>query len=147
MRLLAAVALTRFLSAQPKVDRANYISQLIDQAVNPSTLPSGYGAVMVGYLDDFGPVYKSYGKATQDGTIALNEKTLFGAGSLTKVFTATLLGIANTKGLDLATPAVNLLPGQNPIQPTANRYAIRLLDLADHHGGLPKNEGHLYGSL
>ncbi len=145
--LTAGLAVVSLLDAQPQQDRANYISQLIDQIVNPSQLPSGYGAIEVGYLDDLGPVYKSYGKATVDGTVPLNERTLFGIGSLTKLFAATLFGIANTKGLGLDTLASSLLPVQDPIPAAANRAAIRLLDLADHHGGLPKNEGHLFNSL
>jgi uncharacterized protein (TIGR03437 family) len=145
--LIALAALATIISAQPNVDRANYINQLIDQAVNPSALPAGYGAIMVGYLDDFGKVYKGYGKPTVDGTVALNEKTIFGVGSLTKMFTATLLAIANTKGLALNTPLLNLMPGSVTIPSTANRYGIRLIDLADHHAGLPKNEGHLFNSL
>src|SRR5579872_584674 len=127
--------------------RAAYIAQLIDQAVNPSQLPASYGAIAVGYLDQFGTVYKFYGQATVDGTVPLNEKTMFGIGSLTKVFTATLFAVANTKGLALDSPALQLLPSQVSIPSADNRYGIRLLDLADHHGGLPKNEGHLYSQL
>jgi len=36
--------------------------------------------MIIGYLDDFGPVYKTYGVATVDETVPLNEKTLFGSG-------------------------------------------------------------------
>ena len=64
-------------------DRANYVAKAIDQAVNPSKLPIGFKGMIVGYLDDFGPVYKTYGIATVDGAVALNERTLFGIGSAT----------------------------------------------------------------
>ena len=127
--------------------RAAYIKNLIDQSVNPGELPAGYGSIMVGYLDQFGTVYKGYGQPTVDGTVALNEKTVFGIGSLTKLFAATLLGVANTKGLDLATPVLSLLPSGVTIPASANCYDITLLETADHHAGLPKNEGHLYNSL
>ena len=126
--------------------RTAYIKNLIDQSVNPGELPAGYGSIMVGYLDQFGTVYKGYGQPTVDGTVALNEKTVFGIGSLTKLFAATLLGVANTKGLDLATPVLSLLPSGVTIPASANRYDITLLETADHHAGLPKNEGHLYNS-
>jgi uncharacterized protein (TIGR03437 family) len=92
-------------------------------------------------------VYRTYGVATVDGTVPLDEKTLFNIGSDTKLFTATLLAIANEKGLDLKTPVLSLLPSQNVITSTDNRYAIRVLDLADHHAGLPKNEAHLFSSV
>lgn len=66
--------------------RTAYVSQIIDLAVNPSQLPAGFKGLVVGYLDDFGPVYKSYGVATVDRTVTLDEKMLFGIGSLTKLF-------------------------------------------------------------
>lgn len=132
-------------SVNPTAARASYVAQVIDQAATPA--PAGMGGMIIGYLDDFGMVYRTCGAATVDGTVPLNEKTLFGIGSDTKLFAATLLAIANEKGLDLRMDARSLLPAQNVITPSENRYAIRLLDLADHHAGLPKNEGHLYGAL
>ena len=127
-------------------DRAAAVSKIIDTAVDPAHLPTGFKGTMIGYLDDYGIVYKPYGVATVDGTVAMNERTVFGIGSATKLFAATLLAIANQKGLALNTPVVSLLPPEN-IASTQNRYSIRLLDLADHHAGLPKNEGHLFSSL
>jgi len=140
--LTIAVALATVALAEGHTAR---ISQIIDQAMNP--LPAGFKGTIVGYLDDFGPVYKPYGIATVDGTVAMNEKTMFGIGSASKLFAATLLALANEKGLALNTPVLSLLPPQAVITPAENRYGIRLLDLADHHAGLPKNEGHLYNSL
>jgi uncharacterized protein (TIGR03437 family) len=141
--LFALIALVADVHAQ---DHAARIGKIIDQAVNP--LPSGFKGMIVAYLDSQGPpVYKTYGIATTDGTVPLNEKTIFGVGSMTKLFAATLLGIANGAGLPLNTPARTLLPPSVVIAPTQNRYAIKLQDLADHHAGLPKNEGHLYPSL
>ena len=77
----------------------------------------------------------------------LNENTLFGVGSLTKVFTATMLGVASNRGLSLDTPAATLLPFDVTLPSGANRRDITLLNLADHHAGLPKNEGHLFTSV
>lgn len=125
--------------------RSSYVAQVIDQAATPP--PAGMGGMIIGYLDDFGAVYRTYGAATVDGTVPLNEKTMFGIGSDTKLFAATLLAIANEKGLDLKTAVRTLLPAQDMVPSNENRYAIELLDLADHHAGLPKNEGHLYGVL
>src|SRR5271154_5297760 len=90
------IAMLAALSAQsvnPTAARAAYVSQVIDQAANPA--PSGMMGMVVGYLDDFGPVYRTYGVATTDGTVPLNEKTMFAIGSDTKLFAATLLAIAN----------------------------------------------------
>jgi uncharacterized protein (TIGR03437 family) len=132
-------------SVSPAAARASYVSQVIDQAATPA--PAGMTGMIIGYLDDFGAVYRTYGAATVDGTVALNEKTLFAIGSNSKVFAATLLAIANEKGLDLKTPVFSMLPSQDVITSKENRYAIRLLDLADHHAGLPKNEAHLYSAV
>src|SRR5581483_5251112 len=101
MRILLAFSLACVSVGAQNPARTAYINTLIDQSVNPGQLPQGYGAVMIGFQDQFGPVYKGYGQPTVDGTVALNEKTVFGIGSLTKLFAATLLGIANTKGLAL----------------------------------------------
>jgi CubicO group peptidase (beta-lactamase class C family) len=152
---LACAALVPAGGAHPRVvrrrpsasDHARYVAEVIDQAVNPAHLPQGFKGMMVGYLDDFGPVYVPYGVATVDGTVPLNETTLFGIGSLSKLFTATLLAVANREGLALDTSLVSLLPPQISMTSQENRYGIRLLDLADHHGGLPKNEGHLFSTV
>src|SRR5882757_8836091 len=101
-------------------DHATRISQVIDKAMNP--LPAGFKGTVVGYLDDVGPVYKPYGIATVDGTVAMNEKTMFGIGSASKLFAATLLALANGKGLALNTPVLSLLPPQAVITPAQNRY-------------------------
>jgi CubicO group peptidase (beta-lactamase class C family) len=148
LAVIGASAQSQDESRKPAVPwRSAYVIHLIEQAVRNNPLPAGFKGMKIGYLDDFGPVYKAYGIATENGTVAINEKTVFGIGSGTKTFTATLLAIADTQGLPLATPARSLLPSTITIPAGANRYDIQLLDLADHHGGLPKNEGHLYNVL
>ena len=76
----AAAAFLSLAVAQPQrgapsrlaaQDHAMQIAQIIDEAVNPSQLPKGFKGMVVGYLDDFGPAYKSYGIATVDGTCLL----------------------------------------------------------------------------
>jgi CubicO group peptidase (beta-lactamase class C family) len=147
LAVIVASAQSQDESRRPTVPRSAYVIHAIEQAVLDNPLPAGFKGMMVGYLDEFGPVYKAYGIATVDGTVPMNEKTLFGIGSVTKTLTATLLAIADNQGLPLATPARSLLPSPITIPAGANRYNIQLLDLADHHGGLPKNEGHLYSVL
>jgi len=65
-------------SCSAAISRADYVAQVIDGAVNPGQLPAGFKGMVIGYLDDFGPVYKAYGIATVDGTVRLDEHTLFG---------------------------------------------------------------------
>jgi uncharacterized protein (TIGR03437 family) len=148
--IFTLLAFAHLALSQPKVttgaDHTARIGQIIDDNVKP--LPASVKGMIVAYLDGFGPpVYKTYGIATADGTVALNEKTVFGVGSMTKLFAGTLAAIANVQGLPLNTPTRTLLPPNVVMAPTQNRYSIRLMDLADHHAGLPKNEGHLYSSL
>jgi len=144
--LLAPLCLAQAPRNLSQAQRTAQIQQIIDQAVG--ALPAGFKGMIVGYLDSNGPaVYKTYGVATVDGSVPLNEKTIFGIGSASKLFAATLLAVANTKGLSLTTPALSLMPPGYTIPSSENRYPIRLLDFADHHAGLPKNEGHLYNSL
>ncbi|HEY6346728.1 MAG TPA: serine hydrolase [Bryobacteraceae bacterium] len=150
-KALLAILTTAAAQAQNPSPAANrqaaYVSQVIQRAVAQNPPPPGFKGMMIGYLDDFGPVYMPYGVATDDGTVPMNEKTIFGIGSVTKLFAATLLAIANERGLPLASPVLPLLPSSASIPPGNNRYGIRLVDMADHHAGLPKNEGHLFAVL
>ena len=130
--VVVAVLCVSALSAQT-YSRGDYISRAIDDAVTAAGLPSGYGSLVVGYRDDSVTVYKTYGQATVDGTVPLDENTLFfGLGSLTKLFTATLAGTAHNRGLPLDTPAASLLPAGLSLPSSANRYNVTLLNLADH---------------
>ena len=148
LAVIAVSAQSQEESRKPVVPwRSVHVIHLIEEAVRDNPLPARFKGMVIGYLDAFGPVYKAYGIATVDGTVPMNERTVFGIGSVTKTFTATLLAIADTQGLVLATPARSLLPSTITIPAGANRYDLQLLDLADHHGGLPKNEGHLYHVL
>jgi hypothetical protein len=82
--IFTLLAFAHLALSQPKVttgaDHTARIGQIIDDNVKP--LPASVKGMIVAYLDGFGPpVYKTYGIATADGTVALNEKTVFGVGS------------------------------------------------------------------
>ena len=49
-------------SVNPTAARASYVAQVIDQAATPA--PAAMGGMIIGYLDDFGAVYRIYGAAT-----------------------------------------------------------------------------------
>jgi CubicO group peptidase (beta-lactamase class C family) len=109
-------------------------STAITNAVDPSHPPSGVKGLMVGYVDPSNAAtYKGFGVATTGGTTP-NEHTLFGIGSLTKLFTATLLG-----RLAVQTPSILTSPVPVPSGFPNLRPNTTFTDLADHHGGLPKN--------
>lgn len=86
----------------------------------------------------------SYGTtAIKDGR-PLDEQTLFRIGSITKVFTATLLAHYIENGeMKLSDPAQKFLPADVHV-PTYNTRPITLLDLATHTSGLPFMPSNFY---
>jgi len=79
------------------------------------------------------------------GAPALNERTEFEIGSISKTFTATLLAqMAGAGEVKLSDPVAAYLPGVHV--PTFNGKAITLETLADQHSGLPAWPGSLAGA-
>ncbi len=82
----------------------------------------------------------SYGDAGPNAR-PLGEKTVFEIGSITKVFTATLLADMAARGeVSLADPVAKYLP-ESVTMPTRDGQEIILLDLSTHHSGLPRLPG------
>lgn len=78
---------------------------------------------------------RGYGWAT--ASRRPDEVTVFELGSISKVFTGTLLGDMAVRGeVSLLQPARDLLPGRTPMPPSSR--PITLLDLATHMSGLPR---------
>jgi len=126
------------VNPSPQSPSAATATEAIDSAVDPAHPPTGAKGLMVAYIGPDGlPTYKSYGLATEDGTVPLNENTLFGVGSLTNVFTGTLLGVATVHDPALLTKSIPVPNGLPNLRPS-----VTYQDLADHHGGLPKNCAH-----
>ena len=91
--------------------------------------------MVVGLLSPEGRRVLPYGKADGDRPVA--EDTLFEIGSITKLFTATLLSDAVLRGeLALADPVADHLPPGTKV-PAFDGRPITLLDLATHVSGLP----------
>jgi D-alanyl-D-alanine-carboxypeptidase/D-alanyl-D-alanine-endopeptidase len=68
----------------------------------------------------------------------LDGESIFEIGSITKVFTGTLLADMVRRGeVKLSEPVANLLPPEVNV-PVRNGKAITLLDLTTHHSGLPR---------
>jgi serine-type D-Ala-D-Ala carboxypeptidase/endopeptidase len=79
----------------------------------------------------------SYGSTEAKGKQPLDERTIFRIGSITKVFTGSLLANYIKNGeARLDDPAQKFLPDDVHI-PTYNTQKITLLDLATHTSGLP----------
>ncbi len=102
---------------------------------------AGYNmSIEVGVQDANGARYFSFGRLAADRP-APNERTMFEIGSITKVFTSTMLWQMVRRGeVSLDDPISKYLPpGVTP--PEGGGRAITLLDLATHTSGLPRLPG------
>jgi serine-type D-Ala-D-Ala carboxypeptidase/endopeptidase len=110
-------------------DVVSSIKKRIEFGLNPS--------IVVGIVDKDGPHYSNFGKKSDNGAEA-NEHTIYEIGSITKVFTATLLSQQVIDGkLKLDDPIKNYLPSQVKI-PQWGEREITFGNLSDHTSGLPR---------
>lgn len=80
--------------------------------------------------------FVSHGTIAADSTIAVDEHTIFEAGSITKLFTNLLLAqLVNAGRIDLDAPITDYLP-EGTILPQQGDRAITAFDLATHSAGL-----------
>jgi serine-type D-Ala-D-Ala carboxypeptidase/endopeptidase len=94
--------------------------------------------IVVGILDRGQRRVVSYGSAGPEGKPALDGDTVFEIGSITKVFTATLLADMVVRGeVSYDDPVSKFLP-PNVRMPSRGGRPITLLDLATHSSGLPR---------
>ena len=96
-----------------------------------------HGAIVVGILEDGRRRTIAYGvRAT--GADSVDEHTVFEIGSITKVFTATMLAEMARRGeVSLDDPISKHLPATVRV-PSRKGREITLLDLATQHSGLPR---------
>lgn len=96
-------------------------------------------SIVVGIIDEKGVRFTSLGKVSQKPDAKnTDENTVFEIGSVTKVFTGTLLAEAVRRGeVKLDDPVSKYLPSTVKT-PTRNDVEITLLDLATHTSGLPR---------
>src|ERR1700752_999149 len=94
--------------------------------------------IVVGLVDEKGVRVISVGKPSLDGKQALDGNSIFEIGSVTKVFTATLLADMVERGeVKLSDPISKYLP-RTVKTPTRDGKEITLLDLATQTSGLPR---------
>ena len=135
--LLLLIAIS-FLSAQiparadvTDIEVKNILQDRIDRAKR------GVG-IVVGLVDEKGTRVITYGKPSQDSKAALDGNSVFEIGSVTKVFTATLLADMVERGeVSLNDPISKYLP-RTVKTPTRDGKEITLLDLATQTSGLPR---------
>jgi CubicO group peptidase (beta-lactamase class C family) len=94
--------------------------------------------IVVGLINSNGTRFFSYGRTSLDTNEAVTENTLFEIGSVTKVFTCTVLADMIERGELELTNAVQLFLPDNVRVPTRNGRVITLEHLATHTSGLPR---------
>jgi len=97
--------------------------------------------IVVGLIDEKGTRIVSYGKPSQDSAQTVNGDSVFEIGSVTKVFTATLLCDMVERGeLNLDDPISKFLPATVKA-PTHDGKGITLRQLSSQVSGLPRMPG------
>ena len=96
-------------------------------------------SIVVATIDEKGTKFTSLGQISQKPNAEnADENTVFEIGSITKVFTGTLLAEAVKRGeVKLDDPISKYLPAAVKV-PTRNGKEITLIDLATHTSGLPR---------
>jgi serine-type D-Ala-D-Ala carboxypeptidase/endopeptidase len=100
-------------------------------------------ALVIGIIDPNGTQFYSTGKLSEANNSNVNENTIFGIGSMTKVFTTIHLADAVQGGIiRLNDPVDKYLPSTIKV-PQYNEQRITIEDLATHTSGLPKETTNL----
>jgi CubicO group peptidase (beta-lactamase class C family) len=119
--------------------RADDLKAGVDAVVRPFLKDKDYLGVVVAVVRPGGRQVFGYGKVTlEDKSVVPDGSTVFEIGSITKVFTGTLLAELVREGnVKLEDPAQKYLPGDLKLPREVGRE-ITLLDLATHTSGLPR---------
>ena len=116
----------------------------IDKIIQPLIDNKQAVGIAVGIIYQGQEHVLGYGETSLGSKREPNGDTLFEIGSITKVFTATLLADMADEGLvKLDDPIKVFLPGSVKA-PAYGEREIKLLDLATHISGLPKVPANMY---
>ena len=139
MRIYKILFLCFFLIFLPEVmglEGAKFREKL-DAVMKPLVAKKEFVGIVVGVITEKGQRIFSYGTISKNSKQAPDGKTIFEIGSISKVFTATLLSIMEQKKqLKLTDPINKFFPGKRV--PCYRERKITLLDLITHHSGLPR---------
>ena len=127
------------LAAQPLPARADVtdeeVKSILQDRIERAKKSVG---IVVGLVDDKGVRVITYGKPGEDSKQTLDGNSVFEIGSVTKVFTATLLADMVERGeVSLNDPISKYLP-KTVKTPTRDGKEITLLDLSTQTSGLPR---------
>lgn len=141
LKLVLLAALT-VLMAAPALLAQNELSDSEIETILRSRVMDGKGVGMVAAIvDEKGSRIVAFGHPNKQSTQALDGNSVFEIGSVSKVFTTTLLADMVERGeIRLYDPASKFLPN-TVFVPVRNGKEITLKDLATHSSGLPENPG------
>lgn len=136
-KLLLAIGLCVALAC-PRLRAADKYYEAVRESVQPYLDDHYSAAITVGIVDENGSHVLGFGQLRQkDPDSRPDGKTVYQVGSITKIFTTTMLAEEVISGrLKLDEPAQKYLP-KDLILPKKGNREITLEDLATHHSGLP----------
>ncbi len=130
-------ALCIFITTQgfsKEKDLKSFVDQVVKNYMDRTRTHGLIVGVLDGNSDD--PKTFAYGEVSRENREQINENTEFRIGSITKVFTATMLAKAISDGkLSLSDKAQKYLPHVR--LPTYHGQEITIVNLATHTSGLP----------
>jgi D-alanyl-D-alanine-carboxypeptidase/D-alanyl-D-alanine-endopeptidase len=144
-RLLTIVLLAVALSRASVSFAAEIVPKAeIDSLVQPAIDGDWCRGVVIGIVNAGGSQVVGYGTAVDSAPAAPDGGTVFEIGSVSKVFTGTLLADAIERGeVALDDPAQKYLPDSVKM-PQRNGKQITLHNLATQHSGLPRLPGNIH---
>jgi len=124
-------------SAQTVKSAAGPMDAEIQRILKERLHPKTDTGIVVGLLDSRGPRITAAGISGPAGVPALDGDTVFEIGSVTKVFTASVLAVmVESKEVSLLDPVAKYLPASVRV-PSRNGKEIKLVDLATQTSGMP----------
>lgn len=136
-RISAVCFVLQFAAEQPCASAAGLSDEDLVRYVEARAESGEYVGMIVGFIDGNQRYVQAFGQTSKDDDARPDERTIFEISSVSKTFTATLLGTAVIAGDMSLSDAVNehLEPGVRLAGYDGRE--ITLLDLASHQSGLP----------
>ena len=134
--IIAAALLPAAIHAEsPSLPTNEEVSALLRQRID---VEKRGVSIVVGLVDANGSRVIPYGQTAREGGSAVDGRTIYEIGSVTKMFTDLVLADLLQKGeVKLDDPIAKYLPKEVKV-PARNGREITLLDLVTHRSGLPR---------
>ncbi len=137
-RLAAAISIIAVLQASDTRASDKLLEEVLQFTGTALFLETKVPALVIGAVRNDETAFAGYGKTNAESDRVPNGKTALRIGSITKPFTGAVLASLLADGkVKLMDPLQQTLGWDTPI-PTKNGKQIRLIDLATHTSGLPR---------